>query len=402
MFFETFCNHALSAQLSGSRSQITYSITADTPEELHKKALDICAEQTVEFPVNLLPPGEIPEKILGQIVSLEYENDSENFLGIPHSVPVPPKVTAKVRISFADEVLTPELPQLLNVVYGNISIKPGIRVLSLNLSENLIQHFPGPRFGITGIRNLLQVHGRPLLFTALKPQGLSAEDLASLAYDFARGGMDIIKDDHGISNQTFSPFSQRVTACTAAIRRANDETGYRSIYVPNITAPHSEIIRRARYAQECGAGGVLISPGLTGFDILRELSSDPDFSLPIFMHPAFLGSFVLNTAGISHGCLFGQIARLSGADATIFPNFGGRFSFSHQECKEIAAAATQKMAHLSPIFPCPAGGMKIENVNRMLETYGTDVMLLIGGGLFSHGTNLRETCQFLRNNISCP
>ena len=58
----------------------------------------------------------------------------------------------------------------------------------------------------------------------------------------------------------------------AAVAEANARTGYRSIYTPNVTAPHDQVVDRAHLARVYGAGGILISPGLTGFDAARRLA----------------------------------------------------------------------------------------------------------------------------------
>ena len=106
----------------------------------------------------------------------------------------------------------------------------------------MLRSFRGPRFGRDGLRERLGVPTRPLLCTALKPLGLSPEGLAELAYRFALGGIDIIKDDHGLADQNFARFRDRVQRCAEAVARANRETGGRSIYVPNVTAPFDEIL----------------------------------------------------------------------------------------------------------------------------------------------------------------
>ena len=41
-------------------------------------------------------------------------------------------------------------------------------------------------------------------------------------------------------------------------------------------------------------------------------------------------------------------------------------------------------------MPVPAGGMSRERVAEMLEFYGTDIMLLIGGGLLEARERLTE------------
>jgi len=367
---------------SGDRFFVTYRI-AGSEKDARAKAEDICIEQTVEFPADEVPDGIIRDSVFGRIESFDAW-DTESFRAV---------------ISYAVEIAAGELTQFLNLVFGNSSIKPGIRVEHLDLPESLLHYFKGPRFGREGLRSLLNAPKRPLLSTALKPMGLSSQELADLAYRFALGGMDIIKDDHGLTDQSCSPFAERVDRCAEAVRKGNTETGQRTLYIANITAPNSEVIKRAMIAKNAGAGGLMVAPGLIGFDLMRELAEDNSIALPVLTHPALQGSFVTGRSGISHGVVFGQLARLAGADATIFPNFGGRFSFSRDECKEIADATSAPMGHLKPIFPAPGGGMGLDRVPEMLETYGRDLIFLIGGGLFKHGPDLVENCRYFRTMV---
>jgi ribulose-bisphosphate carboxylase large chain len=97
--------------------------------------------------------------------------------------------------------------------------------------------------------------------------------------------------------------------------------------------------------------------------------------------------------------LCGQITRLAGADGVVYPNFGGRFSFTKQECIDIAEATKVDMGHIKPIFPCPGGGMGLDRVPEMLEVYGKDVVFLMGGGLFRHSDDLVANCRYFRSII---
>ena len=369
--------------VSGRRFSVLYRLSGDE-QEAHAKARDICLEQTVEFPDALIPDGVIRDQVLGRIERFEAGSDGGYA----------------TTISYAVEVAGGELTQLLNTIFGNISLKPGIRVEGLDLPEEVLRSFKGPRYGRSGLREHLRVPHRPLLCTALKPLGLSAQGLAELAYRFALGGIDIIKDDHGLADQGFAGFHERVRLCAAAVLRANRESGQRSIYVPNVTAPADAIRFRARFAKEQGAGGLLIAPGLTGLDSMRYLAEDDSLALPIFSHPAFQGTYVLSREhGISHQVLFGQLPRLAGADATIYPNFGGRFSFTRAECRDIVRGTEMTMGPLRAIWPSPGGGMSLDRVPEMLQVYGRDVVLLIGGGLMTQGPDLAESCRRFRELI---
>ncbi|HWP96557.1 MAG TPA: RuBisCO large subunit C-terminal-like domain-containing protein [Syntrophomonadaceae bacterium] len=365
------------------RFAVIYRLSGSA-QEVYDKAQDICLEQTVEFPGELLPPGLIQDHVVGRIEGL---------------VPVGPSAY-HATISFDLDTTANELTQLLNVVFGNISIKPGYRLEELRLPDSCLGRFRGPRFGRKGLREWVQVEQRPLLFTALKPMGLSARELADLAYRLALGGIDIIKDDHGLTDQVYAPFHERVPLCAEAVERANQETGQRSIYMANVTAPYGQVLERARFARKNGARGLLVAPGLVGFDTMKTLADDDRIGLPIIAHPAWLGSYVLSPEqGVSHYALLGQITRLAGADGSIYPNFGGRFSFSQEECQRIVQGTQVAMGRIKPIFPCPGGGMSISTIPDMIRVYGCDVAFLVGGGLFKHGPDIIENCRYFRSLV---
>lgn len=366
--------------ISGERFSVLYHLTGNE-KEAYAKAQDICVEQTIEYPFELLAPGFIKDEVVGHIESFTALPDNQGY---------------RAAISYAIEIAANELTQLLNVVFGNISIKPGILVDKLILPESLLKAFKGPRFGREGLRQLLGVFDRPLLFVAIKPMGFSSVQLADIVYQCALGGIDIIKDDHGLSNQIFAPFEERVTLCSEAVHRANRETGRKSIYVANITGPANKILSRAQFAKQAGAGGLLASPALIGLDTMRWLSDGDNLALPIISHPAFQGSYVTSAAhgfGFSHYALYGQISRLAGADAVIYPNFGGRFSFSIEQCHSIVRGTEEAMGHIKTIFPSPGGGMTIERIPELLDEYGKDVIFLMGGGLFKQGSDLVKYCR---------
>ena len=144
-------------EVSGSRFRAIYLLQGDQ-KTARARAEDICIEETIEYPAELVPAGGIREHVFGRIESFEPFGEARY----------------RAVISFADEISGYELPQLVNVLFGNISMKPGIRLVELDLSGSLLSRFKGPRFGINGLRELLGVYNRPLLATATKPMGLSA------------------------------------------------------------------------------------------------------------------------------------------------------------------------------------------------------------------------------------
>jgi ribulose-bisphosphate carboxylase large chain len=96
-----------------------------------------------------------------------------------------------------------------------------------------------------------------------------------------------------------------------------------------------------------------------------------------------LGSMLMNsTQGIDHGVLLGTLIRLAGADISIFPNIGGRFSFTQEQCLSIAEKSRAELGDMKKMWIAPSGGMSLERIPDMISMYGNDVALLIGGALY--------------------
>lgn len=374
---------------SGERFTAVYRIQDDEAGAVDR-ARGICFEQTVEFPEPALPRREIRDQVVGRTASLIRVGER----------------SWEAVIEYPVEVAGRELTQLLNVLFGNISLKPGLRLVRFDLPASLMRFYRGPRFGQQGLRERAGVTGRPLLCTAIKPMGLTAAELADMAYRMALGGIDLIKDDHGMADQVFCRFEERVARCCEAVRKAEAETGRRCLYLPHVTAPFDELAERAAFAKAAGAGGFLFCPGLGGFDAMRRLAGDDGIDLPILSHPAFQGPFSMRPEeGISHGTLYGRINRLAGADAAIFPSFGGRFSFSREECRDLVAGCTDDFGGLRPIFPVPAGGMSLDRAPELCGFYGPESILLIGGDLHRQGPDLVDNCRrfvaLVEENAGC-
>lgn len=338
----------------------------------------ISVEQTIEFPADLAPEW-IRDEIVGVVELITSE---------------------EVTVSFNPAVAGGGLNQLLNVLWGNVSLFDGVRLVGIDVPTSISSAMRGPRFGIDRLRASFAAPTRPLLMTALKPMGCSPAELAETAATLATAGFDIIKDDHSLADQPWAPRRERIAAVAAAVATANGRCGSAAMYSPSLNSPADRLSADAREAVELGAGGLLVLPGLCGFDAMRALADDDELAVPIISHPAFLGAHVIHPDhGIRHGVLFGTITRLAGADISIFPNYGGRFSFAPQQCADIDALCRAPLGGLPPIWPSPGGGMTLERMPEIIEFYGRDVVLLIGGALHRGdlGNNARRLVELVHD-----
>lgn len=357
-----------------ARLLATYRLRAD-PATIDARAQAIAVEQSVEMPLAAIDAPRILAEVVGQV-----EHVADRGGGV-----------FDVRIGLAVETIGGDAGQLLNMLFGNTSLHPDVTLVGVALPPALAGGFGGPRVGIAGLRARLGVADRALTGSALKPQGLPTEALAALAERFARGGIDLVKDDHGLADQAAAPFAARMPACAAAVRRAAKATGHPTRYAPSLSGHYEQMRAHLRLAREEGVDTALIAPMIAGFATVQALAAEFP-GVAFLAHPSLGGA-----ARIAPEVLIGTLFPLIGADAVIFPTHGGRFGYSPVSCRRIAAAARQPAHGQRPALPVPAGGMTLARVPDLLDFYGPDTMLLIGGNLLAAGAGLTEaTARFVR------
>jgi len=363
------------------RFGIHYRIRLLEGEALDQKIRGIALEQSVELPDSVISPY-IKNRIVGSPSDPKLLDDGRY----------------EVEIQYPVANAAPEIVQFLNVLFGNVSLVKGVQIIGVEW-DKLSSLFMGPAFGIDGVRTSMNIAKRPLSCTALKPMGFRSDELASLAYSFAIGGIDLIKDDHGLADQAYAPFEERVVAINDAVKRANDKTGRKSVYMPNITSGLHDLTYRMEYALEAGCGGVLYSPHLGGLEAMHVLAQEYG-GIPIMAHPAFSGAYVThNEQGFTPAFLYGQLYRALGADFSIYPNAGGRFSFSLDECREVNNACRTSLDMFKTTFPTPGGGVKWEQIPEWAAIYGNDTVFLMGGSLYQHPLGIEQAARAVRESL---
>jgi len=296
------------------------------------------------------------------------------------------------------------IPQILSSVAGNIfGMKEvnNLRFLDLRFPKKLIKSFPGPMFGIPGVRKLLKVKTRPLLGTIIKPKmGLNPRDHAQVAYQAWSGGCDIVKDDENLANQKFNSFYKRIPLTLKARDKAEKETGEKKIYMPNITAPFEEMIKRAEFVKEHGGEYVMVDIITVGWSALQELRNyDKKLKLVLHEHRAGHAAFTRNP---KHGISMLVVAKLSrtiGFDQLHAGTIVGKMEGGKEEVIDIVNALTKDVTPergqsgltlgqdwygTKPVFPVASGGLQPLHFPTIVNYLGKDVILQAGGGIHGH------------------
>jgi ribulose-bisphosphate carboxylase large chain len=356
------------------RFTVTYHVRSSAAA-IEARAQGIAVEQSVEMPLAAIDDEMVLSDIVGAVEAIDDLGDG----------------MFAVRIGLATATVGLDAGQLLNMVFGNTSLHDDVMLKDIAIPEPFVQAFGGPRHGIEALRFRLKLHGRAMTGSALKPQGLPADRLAALAEKLACGGLDFIKDDHGLADQRYSHFAERVSACAAGVARGVRVTGHPTRYVPSLTGNLDQLRAQAAVARDAGVDCIMLAPMICGFPAMQALVRDfPDMAF--FAHPSLGGA-----ARIAPELLIGKLFRLMGADAVIFPSFGGRFGYSPETCGQLARNVRRTDDGMKAALPVPAGGMTLQRTGEILDFYGEDTMLLIGGNLLLAGDRItEETERFTR------
>ncbi|MDE2134158.1 MAG: ribulose 1,5-bisphosphate carboxylase [Alphaproteobacteria bacterium] len=349
-----------------SRIEVLYRVRSDA-KSIASRAKGIAVEQSVEMPVEPIDDPFVLDEILGRV---------EDIADIGNGL-------FDVRIGLASITTGFEAGQLLNMIIGNTSMQDDVTLVDASFPEEFVVAFHGPNHGLAGLRARVKASG-PLTCSALKPQGSPTAVLAKLAGRIAAGGIDYLKDDHGLADQFYSPFAERVPACADAVAAAAARTGIPTRYLPSLNGNLDSLRKQIALCRFCGLDMVLIAPLIAGLAQFQTLvRENPDIAF--MTHPTMSGA-----ARVMPSFLLGKLLRLLGSDATVFANYGGRFGYTPEECRRLAGFALQDWPGVKPCVPVPAGGMLLERIPEMLDFFGKDVMLLIGGSLLSMREQITE------------
>lgn len=293
----------------------------------------------------------------------------------------------EVEIGFPEEILEPgNIPQYLSVVAGNLFGLGALRKVRLQdviFPESIVRAHKGPKFGIEDARKILGVYSRPLVGTIVKPKvGLDPKGTAEVAAAAVRGGLDLVKDDETLTNQSFCPMVPRVVEVMTALDKVETETGKRAFYAVNVTTGADKILERAEEAIDHGANMVMVDVLTAGFSALEALSRN--VNVPVHVHRTMHAAF---TRDKGHGIsmvVIAKLVRLAGGTNLHTGTYLGKMARETLENDLARDALRDEWFGLKRVFPVASGGVYPANVYGNLDGYGIDCIVQAGGGVHGH------------------
>lgn len=310
------------------------------------------------------------------------------------------KKNGLVQIAYPLELFeSGNIPQLMSAVAGNIfgmsSVK-NLRLLDIEFPDSYRRQFKGPAFGLHGVRSLLRVKGRPLVGTIIKPKvGLDEKAHAMVAFDSWLGGCDIVKDDENLTSMAFNNFEKRVVETIKLRDKCEKETGEKKVYMPNVTAPCREMLRRAEFVKQSGCEYAMVDVVTAGWSALQDLRNE-NLGLVLHAHRAGHAAFTRNPKhGISMRVI-AKLCRLIGLDQLHIGAIVGKMAGGKQEVQIIGEEISQGIigagshlleqdwGHLKPMLAVCSGGLHPGKVPALMNAMGKNIVIQMGGGIHGH------------------
>ncbi len=377
----------------------TYLMGAPKEADILTRASTVALEQTTGTWARV--PGETDEvrhRSAGRVVAVYSVPDYESHGPIPADTVIRWYI---VRIAYPWINFYDNLPLLMSTVIGNVSAMDNLKLIDLDLPSSYLAQFKGPRFGVQGVRDLINVYNRPLLNNMIKPcTGLTPEEGARLFYGAAVGGTDWIKDDELLGGSTsFSSLDERVRAYMAAAKRADKEKGETTLYSVNITDNHDRIFDNALRAIDAGANALMINIFWAGFSTVKQLSEDPRITVPLMIHNCGSGAMVANPYGGFSSVVGAKLSRLAGADIYLDYVPTMKFGGIEEKFRRIAQVCLAPMQNIKPTLVHVGGGVTPGIVPYLMDMLGNDVAIGAGGGIHSHPSGPAAGAKALRAAI---
>lgn len=257
----------------------------------------------------------------------------------------------------------------------DIDIVTKCRLVKLDLPLTVTKHFLGPKYGITGFRQLTGQYNKPLFGSIVKPKiGITPEILLEMVKQMVDGGVDFIKEDEIMSNPSIAPLERRVDIVANYLAKESRKI----VFCHTINCDPHVVVDRVKRVSELGGNGVHINvfSGLGVYNSIRKLD------LPLYLHYQSSGAKVFTDVNHRFSIswpVMCQLATLMGVDTIQTGMIGG---YSNDNPLEILECL--KILREGNTIPALSCGMHPGLVDRVTAEVGVDYLANAGGSVHGH------------------
>lgn len=316
--------------------------------------------------------GFIPGRLRADVVEFTTSNAEEGV--------------ARMIVAFSSEILSDigGFPMLMAALIGDqygtaYEIDKG-RLIDLQLPREYVKQYPGPQFGIDGLRELYGTSKTKIPHCAilLKPNtGQPAKHYSLIAEMAANGGANYIKDDEMKVNTPES-----ISSIAEVLKKIEDKQGRRILYGPNVTVGYAKAKEQALMAIKNGASAIMVNVVHGGLEYVRMLAEDPDICVPIHIHRTGHDALTRGKFGLNLK-VFTQLWRIAGADQIhIGPVFGGLYKPT--EIRDIFGMCTSELHGFRKSMAVISRGNERVIRGTVNHLKSKDILFLCDDGVYKH------------------
>jgi ribulose-bisphosphate carboxylase large chain len=272
----------------------------------------------------------------------------------------------------------------------DIDIITKCRLVKLELPETVTKHFLGPKFGLSGFRELTGQYNKPLFGSIVKPKiGITPEVLLEMVKQMVDGGVDFIKEDEIMVNPVCAPLERRVDIIANYLSKQSRKI----VFCHTINCDPHVLVDRVKRVHELGGNGVHINvfSGYGSYNSIRKLD------LPLFLH--FQSSGAKVTTDVNHRFSISwpvicQLATLMGVDTIQTGMVGG---YSNDDPDEILECLKiLRDGNTTPALSC---GFHPGLVEKVTELVGVDYLANAGGAVHGHPNGTVSGARAMRQAV---
>jgi ribulose-bisphosphate carboxylase large chain len=193
--------------------------------------------------------------------------------------------------------------------------------------------------------------------------------------------------------------------------KAEDKTGEKKVYLPNITAEAGEMLGRGVMVNALGGEYVMVDIITAGWSALQSVRQAELGA--IHAHRAMHGAF---TEDPRHGISMlavAKFARAVGVDQLHIGTAVGKMKGSRQEVMDIRDVVEEKhvkpnakhhvleqdWGKVKPVMAVASGGVHPGMVPALVDIMGSDVIIQMGGGIHGHPKGTRKGAKAARDAL---
>ena len=311
-----------------------------------------------------IPPGSLLEQCTGKAVGVDAF-DHTGRLGLLHiAYPLKMLLQPDGHLTSTDILHT-----VAGAIIFDIYENQDVRLVSLQIPDEVVRTFPGPAHGGPGVRKLTHFdNAEPAFGTILKPTaGITPETVGTLMDEAAACPLFLfVKEDENLYPRLdYSPVKERARRAAESIKRQQDKRGGKGIiFAPHITGAPHETLESVSAVLEAGATGVMFSESFAGGTVrlVREATKHRAQPSAIYGHNAGIG---VKTRGGIWREVVDLLARLDGIDfrQTAPVRQGTPFIYPYgDEWLASERVLTQPMPGIKPTMIARAGGLDQGNI----------------------------------------